>query len=59
VHHRFRSTFADLFQRRETLVGFEHTPKVRPADCASFSGSTSCAYRFAGGGEQGAGSHDE
>jgi hypothetical protein len=30
VHHRFRSTFADLFQQPETQVGFEHTPKVDP-----------------------------
>jgi hypothetical protein len=30
VHHRFRSTFADLFQQPETLAGFEHTPKVDP-----------------------------
>jgi hypothetical protein len=29
AHHKFRSTFADLFQP-ETQVGFEHTPKVDP-----------------------------
>jgi hypothetical protein len=30
VHHRLRSTFTELFQQPETLVGFEHTPKVDP-----------------------------